>query len=513
MAEIVNIQNINPNTFDLQTYSSEDNALIFSTTVDSIFNPPTDIVEYFIYDLNGNILFEDVIGYSNYYINNNIITLDPEENLKNLGYDDGNYNTLYNFLHPKLGSNSLNRYFISQISSDRTEIRLDTTKIPNDVVITSSLELINDINNSKPSYYDFYLDFGNNQLIIANNALLDNSDPNNPTVLIKLYEALPQQFTLKNELWVVTKVADSVAYNINITNIFNIIDNHIYLRGPNTNLNVKDQINNSTNYINYNTLTTTNNAQGSGSFQYQLNSLLAETGIEINIDYSDYSNFIHFSSAQTRLENFYYKLGLIETYQTSASLSNGTSTNYYVSSSNVIWQNKIDEIITGFDGYEYFLYYESGSTCWPKTGNTPPYTNVLTTSITGQAWLVSQSLVAETYDLQNNNALTLAIPSYILEDPDNSQFELFVEMVGQMFDSVFVYLQDVTNKYNADNRLTYGVSKELVADILRDMGIKIYQNNFSSNDLYSALIGLHLQEVYIIYLILQLNYLYHQVRF
>jgi hypothetical protein len=489
MAEIVNIQNINPNTFDLQTYSSEDNALIFSTTVDSIFNPPTDIVEYFIYDLNGNILFEDVIGYSNYYINNNIITLDPEENLKNLGYDDGNYNTLYNFLHPKLGSNSLNRYFISQISSDRTEIRLDTTKIPNDVVITSSLELINDINNSKPGYYDFYLDFGSNQLVIANNALLDNSDANNSTVLIKLYEALPQQFTLKNELWVVTKVADSVAYNINITNIFDIIDNHIYLRGPNTNLNVKDQINNSTNYINYNTLTTTNNAQGSGSFQYQLNSLLAETGIEINIDYSDYSNFIHFSSAQTRLENFYYKLGLIETYQTSASLSNGTSTNYYVSSSNVIWQNKIDEIITGFDGYEYFLYYESGSTCWPKTGNTPPYTNVLTTSITGQSWIISQSLVAETYDLQNNNALTLAIPSYILEDPDNSQFELFVEMVGQMFDSVFVYLQDVTNKYNADNRLTYGVSKELVADILRDMGIKIYQNNFSSNDLYSALIG------------------------
>jgi hypothetical protein len=62
-------------------------------------------------------------------------------------------------------------------------------------------------------------------------------------------------------------------------------------------------------------------------------------------------------------------------------------------------------------------------------------------------------------------------------------------MIGQSFDNTFVYLQDVTNKYNADNRLNYGVSKDLVADILRDMGIKIYQNNFSSNDLYSALIG------------------------
>ena len=45
-----------------------------------------------------------------------------------------------------------------------------------------------------------------------------------------------------------------------------------------------------------------------------LNSLLAKTGIEINVDYSNYDNFIHFSSAQTRLENFYYKLELLEEY-------------------------------------------------------------------------------------------------------------------------------------------------------------------------------------------------------
>ena len=489
MAEIINLQNINPNTFEIQTYSQEDNALIFSTTIDSIFNSSTDVVEYFIYNLNGNILSENVNGYPSYYINNNIITLTPEENLKDAGFTEGNYNTLYNFLRPKLGSNSLNRYFISEISSDRTEIRLDTTVIPNDVVISSTNELYSEIINSTGSYYDFYLDFGNNQLIIANNVLLDESDKNNPTVLIKLYEALSQQFTLKNELWVVTKISDPVAYNINIINTFDILDNNIYLKGPNTNLNIKDQINNSTDYTNSANLNNTNTPQGSGSSQYQLNSLLAETGIEINIDYSDYSNFIHFSSAQTRLENFYHKLSLIEQYNYSASLSSGTPTNYYVSSSNVVYQNKIDDIITNFDEYEYFLYYESGSTCWPKTGNTPPYTNYLTTSTSGSNWLISQSLVAENYDLENNNALTLAIPSYISEDPDNLQFELFVEMIGQSFDSVFVYLQDVTNKYNADNRLNYGVSKELVADILRDMGIKIYQNNFTSDDLYSALIG------------------------
>ncbi len=39
-------------------------------------------------------------------------------------------------------------------------------------------------------------------------------------------------------------------------------------------------------------------------------------------------------------------------------------------------------------------------------------------------------------------------------------------------------------------RLTYGVSKDLVADILKDMGVTLYQNNFSSNDVYQALIGI-----------------------
>jgi surface protein len=490
MAEIVNITSLDPNNFEFQDYSINDSSLITSFETETSFDSQKDIIEYFIYDINNNILYENTFGFPRYKLIDNLVSIDPEGDLKSLGYDEGQYNTLYNFVSPKLASNANSRYFISQISPDRTEIRLDTTSIPNELVVSSSLELVNNINNSTGSYYDFYLDFGNNQLVIANNAQLDNSDLNNPTVLIKLYEALPLEFTLKSELWVVTKVASSVAYNINITQTFNIEDEFIYLKGPNTNINVQNQINNSTNYSNLSQLSTTDSIQGSGSLRYQLNNLLAKRGIDINIDYSDYSNFIHFSSAQTRLENFYYKLSLIEQYNYSASLSNNTPTNYYVSSSNILYQTKIDEIITGFDNYEYYLYYDSSSAAWPKTNSTPPYVNVLTSSPTGMAWFATQSIIAEDYDVENNNALTNAIPGYILDDSANAQYDLFVEMVGQYFDTVFLYTQDITNKYNADNRVNYGVSKDLVADILRDLGIKIYQNNFSTNDLYSALLGL-----------------------
>jgi len=493
MADNINIQVINPNNFEFQEYNSDDLNLITAQEIETSFDPNLDYIEYYVYDLSNSILTSNIFGFPNYKLINNQVSISPVEDLASLGYEQGSYNTLYNFLKRKLGSNPFSTYYIDEISSDRTEIRLNTTEISDIEVVTLTNEFITEIQNTNSDYVDFYLNFGDNQLIIANNILLDNSDPTDPTILIKLYEPLPSQFSLKTQCWVVEKIAQSIAYNISITPSFDDTDEFIYLKGPNFNLPFNNQINNSTEYSNYQTLTSTSPtlSQGTGSLNYQLNNILSQTGIDINVDYSDYSNFIHFSSAQTRLENFYYKLQLLEEYTYSASLSsNPSSGSYYVSSSNIIWQSKINETITSFDSYEYFLYYGSGSASWPKTGNTPPYINVLTSSPAGISWFASQYLTAEEYDIENNNALVLAIPGYILEDPANSQYELFIEMIGQMFDNIFIYLQGVTSKYDADNRLNYGVSKDLVADILKDMGVNLYQNNFSSNDVYQALIGI-----------------------
>ena len=490
MEEIINIQSIDPTTFEFQEYSQEDISLISNVDIDVSFNPETDYVSYTLYDYNKNIIINIPSDYRNYSLVDNIISLDPVEGVKDAGQEQGQFNAVYNFLTNKLGSSYVNQLYIEEISQDRTEIRLNSLSILNSELKLYCDQFITEIRNSPNDYEDFYLNFNKNQLIIANNILLDTSDPLDYSVIIKLYEPLPTNFTLKTECWVVQQIADPIAYYISIDLIYNNIDNKIYLKGPNLNLPIKDQINNSTNFSNYTSLSNTITPQGSGSFQYQLNSLLVEKGIEINIDYSDYSNFINFSSAQTRVENFYYKLSLIETYNESASYSSGITTNTYISSSNNVWQTKINELITGFDSYEYFLYFESGSANWPKSNSTYPYVNETSTSVIGQNWLVNQSTIAESFDLENNNSLVNSIPLYIREDAANSQFELFIEMIGQHFDSIFVYLQDVTNKYNADNRLDYGVSKDLVADIIRDLGVKIYQNNFSSNDLYQALLGI-----------------------
>jgi hypothetical protein len=63
-------------------------------------------------------------------------------------------------------------------------------------------------------------------------------------------------------------------------------------------------------------------------------------------------------------------------------------------------------------------------------------------------------------------------------------------MIGQHYDNIWIYYRDVAQKYNADNRLENGISKDIVADAIRDFGIKLYQNNFSNEDLYTAFLGL-----------------------
>ena len=490
MDKIVNIQSVDPNTLQLQNYNAEDESLISNFETDVTFDPSQDYLEYFILDLNQSILYSNVAGYPGYQIRSNNIVIDPQKDLESQGYTEGQYYTIYNFLRRKLSSSVNSTFYIQDISTDRTELRLNTTQISNLDVIDLTNQLAADIASSQASYQDFYLNFGDNKLVIAVNIALDNTNPSDPTVLIKLYEPLPSDFSTLSQCWIVEQIAESTAYQIELTTVFTLNEQLNYISGPNFNLNLQDQINNSTPYYNQSNLQLNSSTLGSGSLLYQINSILAEKGIEINIDYSDYSQFVHFSSAQVRLENFYYKLALIEEYTVSSSYSSNTTPNYYVTSSQNAWDNKINDIITNFDKYEYYLYFNSESYAWPKTNTTAPYINEPVGSAPAITWFATQSLSASLYDSENNDALINTIPTYLREDSTNEPYFLFTQMIGQNFDNVWVYLKDITNKFDADNRLNYGISKDLVAQAVRDLGIKIYQNNFSEADIYSALLGL-----------------------
>ena len=488
-AEIVQIDT---QDFTSQTYGGQDTNLISSFEVNTSLSS-SSYIEYFIYDNNQNLLSTDY-NFTQYTVladgqsagsDNDIsqIIIDPEKSLIDSGYDQGEYITYFNFFNKQIGS-ELQQLYIVEISSDRTEIRLDSTSLTDADIVEQANSLIQQREDS-PYFLDFYLNFGENQLAIANNLQLDNQDPTNPTILIKLYEALPEEFDINSTLWVVTLVEEAVAYKITFEDTLIIISDTVPLSGPNFNLDLKDKINNSTVSLDYTTLTST----ALTSSQNQLKSLLEEKGLDINIDYPDFNNFIHFSSAQSRLENFYYKVSLLEDYSSSIAILNNT-TNNNPSASIAVYENLSSNIITNFDDYEYYLYYTSGSWAWPKTTTQPPYQLAKTGSAAVNTWYTNILTSASNFDNLNQNNLYYSIPEYLRDDPSNAPYQTFVEMVGQFYDNIWVYYKDVTQKYNADNRLEYGISKDIVADAIRDFGIKLYQNNFSNDDLYTAFLGL-----------------------
>ena len=143
MNKTVDIQNLDPNSLQLQNYSPQDESLITNRIADIAFDPTEDYVEYFILDLNDNVLFSDTDGYPRFQLVDNKVTLDPVANLEIEGFTEGQYKVLYNFLKRKLLSSPYDPFFIQDISGDRTELRLNTTKISNQNVVDLTNQFAN----------------------------------------------------------------------------------------------------------------------------------------------------------------------------------------------------------------------------------------------------------------------------------------------------------------------------------------------------------------------------------
>jgi hypothetical protein len=466
-----------------ETYNPSDVTLISTSEEQSAFNSQVDYIEYFIYDGNKNLFIgENKLETFNIYDNNLLIS--PETDLEERVQDQGKYYTVYNFLKPLLSSSIEEAYYIAEISSDRTEVRLATTDILSQDVLEGAAALKQEIEDA-PFYRDFYLNFGENQLVIANNILVDTTIPDQPTVLVKLYEPLPADIRLNQQCWGVDKIAESRAYLLNVSISFETESESIELQGPNLNALSTGQVNSSNQPTDLSDLLQTPTA----SLSYELNNKLNNPGVALNVDYSDFTKFVFFSTVRTRVENFYYKLALLEEYTYSSSISTDI-TSYYNSGSYGHWENKINETITGFDSFERYLYFESSSTAWPKSSSVPPYINVSTTSSQGQTWLTDTLILADTYDNDNKDRLILTIPEFIKNDVSNINYELFVDMVAQVYDEIWLYLTDVTQKYSTVNGVNEGLSKDLVGQALKDVGLKLYENNYTSDDLYSTYLGI-----------------------
>ena len=495
----IKIVQVEPSTFEFQQYDEKDSNLISSSRLDTAFTSSTDYIEYYAYDESKNLIFPLVgsakaIPVTNYSVINGDTILYPDEDLSEIGYDEGTFYATYNFYRKLIASDIENNYYISEISSDRTELRLNSNTISSELIISSSEAFIG-FRETQDYFVDFLLNFGNDQQVIANNLRLDTTTAVEPSLLVKLYEPLPSQFDLKSTLWVVEEISYPEAYNVTFPPLVFEPNDIQLIKGPNYSITVTQEIGESSQEFSYNTLISSDVT----SSQNQIKNLLNKKDINISVDYTKYSNFIHFSSAYTRLDNFYYKVGLIQSSSNAIDNLPLNMGNY--SSSKAELGNSIEKIISNLDGWEYFMYFNSGSEkSYPKQNTEPPYILFPTGSTEALTWVGStdegspyyggQALSASNYDENNQDYLYNAIPEYLKEDSENEKYELFVDMVAQQYDNTWLYTKNLTTRFDADNRLDFGISKDLVADAIRDFGIKLYSNNFNSNDLYTAFLGL-----------------------
>ena len=298
-------------------------------------------------------------------------------------------------------------------------------------------------------------------------------------VALKLYKALPAEIELKSTFQVLESLGESAQFRVH-REIVVIEDELPTLKGPNFGVEYNSSTI-ATDYKNYTELL----SQKSWESSKELYSTFKEAIQHTSVDYEDFSDFIHFSSAFERLENARYKFEKIFDYQVSLEEAQENSRVDEVKK----YQDLINGLIENFDHYENYLWFESGSAAWPKkldpeTGTVArPFVNVdHPYDIDGQSgylkWYNDLANLAEGYDNNNKDILISTIPAAIREDLDNNEpYLIFIHMIGQHFDDLWIYARAITDRYNGDNRLDFGISKELVKDALEAFGVDLYETN------------------------------------
>lgn len=297
--------------------------------------------------------------------------------------------------------------------------------------------MLDDIGNS---YYNkFYtylkncLNFGNNKVFpIINHSFVADGD--NTILVVKLFDYLTEDVGLRDTCWVSNISLVPIIQKVVITHV--VSPKHYKISGPNFKINLKGkntQISKNQNYKSENQLKLSD-VQNQIDFNKKLQIL--------NVDYTNFKNFILFSSAQLRVKLFKNKLNQLNSYSASLATINEKISNLSNYSTSVITSSiissysydtnaintQVTNIYESFDGYESYLYKSE----------------LLTDDLYYQNYLSG----AIEYDFNNRDSLVNNTPEYINSNDDNSDYLIFLSMVGHFFDNIYLYIQNFpTNQY------------------------------------------------------------------
>ena len=423
------------------------------------------------------------------------IGIDIAKQFQDLKIANGNFRIAVNFFRNLIGRYERQHLRIDEISPDRTEIRLRAIDVDDSEYLQEITNYINKVDQTGAQFHKTYLlNFSRNQCVLFVNSVVIGE-----YLYVKLYEPLPTEFDVDFKCWVVEELKPAVIDTVSVSPK-SIGKQFIALAGPNWQANYS-----------YNTSA----EAGLSSWTELLGSTISTSqqivdtyfsgslsGMKLNIDYSDFNNFVFYSSATERIANFRYKLELIEYYATqslyTSTLSGSTATTN-VSDFTTLKNN----LISGFDGFEKYLYYATSSQLTtfnnplefatvpeltgsylppiPKFTAVKPYTSFPVKSTEFNNWYNTAMSSASFYDTYNNNILTNAIPEYIRFDTQNENLITFTNMLGQHYDILYTYINHMTKINKREENPKLGMPNELLYSVAKQFGWNLTNGNQNQN--------------------------------
>jgi hypothetical protein len=435
-------------------------------------------------------------------IKNRPVAINLYDEFNNLKLTSGNFRFAVNFFKNLIGGYERQHLRIDEISPDRTELRLRAIDSDDPEFLKQITSYIQTVRHTSSKFYKKYLlNFSRN-----NNVLFVNSVVIGDYLYVKLYEPLSVDIDVDFKCWVVEELKSTYIDKLSISPK-PIETTFRTLANPNWYANAV-----------YNTSTETGfqawtDLLGSSvqTSQQIVDSYFSGSlsGIKLNIDYSDFNNFIFYSSATERLENFKYKLELIEYYTSQSSVVSQLSGS--IATTNVAdFQASKTNLISGFDGFEQYLYYQSSSGLIsnpipsenftvatvtgsyiapaPKINSTVPYTLASVTSSQFINWYDNIYVTASLYDTLNYNALVYALPQFIKLDTANEGITSFVNMLGHHYDILYSYINHMSQINKREENPKLGMPNELLYSVAKQFGWNLTDGN-QRLDLWEYVLG------------------------
>jgi len=234
----------------------------------------------------------------------NPIGIDVSKIFEDLKLTAGNFRIVVNFFKNLIGSYDRQHLRIDEISPDRTEIRLRAIDDTDPEFLQQITNYIQNVNQTSNKYYKSYLlNFSRNQC-----ALFVNSVVIGEYLYVKLYEPLPENIAVDFKCWVVEEQKNPYIDQVSILPKI-VKPTFNSLAGPNWQASSFSDTSAETSYKTWSELLGSSVQTSQQIVDAYFSGSL--TGMKLNIDYSDFNNFVFYSSATNRLENFKYKLELL----------------------------------------------------------------------------------------------------------------------------------------------------------------------------------------------------------